>query len=119
MCHRVAIIERGELLASGTVDEILRKSSGLVEDHHANLVSVAVEAVENPTVVSEWLGQQADVQSVQEKNGLIEFLLDDSPEARCDLLRRMIGAGLPVSSFSVKRRSLEEVFMNVTKGIVQ
>jgi ABC-2 type transport system ATP-binding protein len=119
MCHRVAIIERGELLASGTVDEILRKSSGLVEDHHANLVSVAVEAVEKPAIVAEWLGRQADVQSVQEKNGLIEFLLDDSPAARCDLLRRMIGADLPVSSFSVKRRSLEEVFMNVTKGIVQ
>jgi ABC-2 type transport system ATP-binding protein len=119
MCHRVAIIERGELLASGTVDEILRKSSGLVEDHHANLVSVAVEVVGDPAGVTTWLGQQPEVQAIQEKNGLIEFLFDDAPAARCQLLRRMVEAGLPVSSFSVKRRSLEEVFMNVTRGIVQ
>ncbi len=119
MCHRVAIIERGELLASGTVDEILRKASGLVEDHHANLVSVAVEVAEDLAGVTAWLGQQPEVQGIQEKSGLIEFLFDETPAARCQLLRRMVEAGLPVSSFSVKRRSLEEVFMNVTKGIVQ
>ncbi len=119
MCHRVAIIERGELLASGTVDEILRKSSGLVDDHHSTLVSVAVEVVENTTDMAAWLGQQPDVQAVQEKNGLIEFLFDEAPAARCELLRRMVAAGFPLSSFSVKRRSLEEVFMNVTKGNVQ
>lgn len=119
MCHRVAIIERGELLASGTVDEILRKSSGLIEDHHANLVSVAVEVMDQVVAVATWLEQQPEVQALQSKNGVIEFLFDEAPAARCDLLRRMVAANLPVCSFSVKRRSLEEVFMNVTKGNVQ
>ncbi|MBL8888983.1 MAG: ABC transporter ATP-binding protein [Planctomycetaceae bacterium] len=119
MCDRVAIIERGELLASGTVDEILRKSTGLVEDHHANLVSVAVEVTGDPNVAATWLQEQSVAQAIQNKNGIVEFLFEDLAEARQQLLRRMVDAGLPVCSFSVKRRSLEEVFMNVTRGNVQ
>jgi ABC-2 type transport system ATP-binding protein len=119
MCDRVAIIERGELLASGSVEEILRKYSGFEEEHHANLVTVAVEAVDQLPALLEWLGQQADVQLPSEKLGGIEFMFDESPQARADLLQRMLGAGFPICGFGVRRRSLEEVFMNVTKGIVQ
>jgi ABC-2 type transport system ATP-binding protein len=119
MCDRVAIIERGELLASGSVEEILRKSSGFEEDQHANLVTVAVEAVDRAPDLSNWLGQQPDVVMVAEKGLSVEFMFDESPVARAELLQRLLAAGFPICSFAVRRRSLEEVFMNVTKGIVQ
>ncbi len=119
MCNRVAIIERGELLASGSVEEILRKSNGMGEERHANHVTLVVEAVGQTSEAAAWLHQQAGVERVEEKNGTIEFMFDESATARAELLKQLLAAGFPVCSFGVRRRSLEEVFMNVTKGIVQ
>jgi ABC-2 type transport system ATP-binding protein len=119
MCQRVAIIERGELLACGSVDEILRNASQTVPGQPDHLVLMVVEVVENPAAVVAWLGSQTDVRDLNEKNGTIEFLFAETPAARSQLLMRMLEAGLQVSGLSVKRRSLEDVFMNITKGNVQ
>lgn len=119
MCHRVAIIEHGELLACGTVDEILRLAPGTISEHQDNRILLVVEVVEQPAAIIEWLRQQADVVDVAEKNGTIEFLYEEAATARSQLLMRMLAAGLQVSGLSAKRRSLEDVFMNITKGSVQ
>jgi hypothetical protein len=47
------------------------------------------------------------------------FLHDGLREAEADLLREIITAGFRVVAFGSQPKSLEELFMEVTKGHVQ
>jgi ABC-2 type transport system ATP-binding protein len=111
MCDRVAIIERGRLLANGTVDEIRKNLAPHRE------VNVRVLGESGP--VMSWLKQRPDVQQVKVEGDLLRFAHEGQREQEVDLLRDMVAAGLRVAEFSSHTTSLEEVFMRVTKGEVQ
>ena len=50
---------------------------------------------------------------------LLRFLHTGDAATAAELLRAMVEAGFPVASFARRRQSLEDVFMQVTKGLVQ
>jgi len=118
MCDRVAIIERGQLLASGSVEEILSRQPGLDGDSVA-LATIFVQTVQQDNELVQWLAGIPEVTGVELKSGGIELQYPEDPAARADLLQRVLAQGFAVCNFSHRRRSLEEVFMNVTKGNVQ
>jgi ABC-2 type transport system ATP-binding protein len=45
--------------------------------------------------------------------------VDGTEDACCDLLATLIQRGYRILEFKLQRANLEEVFMNVTKGVVQ
>jgi ABC-2 type transport system ATP-binding protein len=124
MCDKVGIIEKGQMLAVGSVNEILHA-------HHAqdeagsgtDLRSAQVSALilSDFGVAREWLEQQPDVfiLSLSEQTREIQFRYPADLDAQADLLRRMIHQDLRIARFSSKQTSLEEVFLKVTKGRVQ
>jgi ABC-2 type transport system ATP-binding protein len=111
MCDRVAIIERGRLLANGTVDEIRKK---LVPHREVN-----VRVLGDVGNVARWLEQRPDVQRIQVDGESIRFSHEGDREAEVLLLRELVLAGHPIAEFGSHTTSLEEVFMRVTKGEVQ
>lgn len=120
ICDRVAIIERGQLVAVGTVDEISR----CVEEE----ISVRLRVVEKgPEHGQEaavgWLSRHAHVDRVVgTKDGVTFTLTAEAPhrdEALSALLAEIIGAGFGVIDFTSRGKSLEDVFLHVTKGRVQ
>jgi ABC-2 type transport system ATP-binding protein len=112
ICDRVGIIERGRLVAVGSVEEIQKQGQTV---HQA----VEVSLLDGQGGLLEWLAGQSGVSQVQQDGPAVRFLHVGEREAQADLLRDMIAAGYRVVAFGVRRQSLEDVFMQVTKGLVQ
>jgi ABC-2 type transport system ATP-binding protein len=67
----------------------------------------------------DWLAKRPAVSGIKLDGSLIRFVLagDESDEA--DVLKDMIHDGFRVVAFGARRRTLEDAFMQVTKGLVQ
>jgi ABC-2 type transport system ATP-binding protein len=113
MCDTVGIIERGRLLAVGTVEQI-QGAHG-----HASQTRVSIGVLENAEGLALWLAQRQSLGELKVDGNQVGFTHDDGPEAEAALLRAMIEAGFHVFSFGARRQTLEDVFMKVTKGRVQ
>ena len=50
---------------------------------------------------------------------MIQFEFSDDETAQGELLAEMIRSGIQVSSFGCQQKSLEDVFLSVTRGDVQ
>jgi ABC-2 type transport system ATP-binding protein len=123
MCDKVGIIERGQMLAVGSVDEILQAHHSLDNEEAGStgLAPVQITAVvlTDPAQAKEWLLRQPQISIIGEGTQEIRFLCPPDLNAQADLLKRMIEQEIRVASFSSKQTSLEEVFLKVTKGRVQ
>jgi ABC-2 type transport system ATP-binding protein len=115
MCTGVAIIDRGEVLRAGTIDEIERSLRA------AALIQVGIlggeEAVAAATT---WLAGRDGVGEVIRIDGAVdgparlELPFGGDDEAQADLLRAMVEAGHRVAGFSQATTDLEEIFLRVT-----
>jgi ABC-2 type transport system ATP-binding protein len=112
ICDRVGILERGRLVAVGSVDEIQKQGQTA---HHP----VEVSLIDGQGTLPEWLGQRPGVSQIQQEGQTVRFLHTGDQEADAELLKAMIDAGYRVVAFGARRHSLEDVFMQVTKGLVQ
>jgi ABC-2 type transport system ATP-binding protein len=125
-----AIIEQGQLLATGTVQEVLAKTAGVS-------ATVQVEARLLPSAVNDALAkkverlllEQPQVSAPSVSGELVRFTLGLAPgvaatpawaeEAQVRVLRALVAAEVPVVSFGSREHDLEDAFMSVTRGRVQ
>ncbi len=112
ICDVVGILERGRLLAVGTVEEI--QAQGETPE---NLVEIRV--LGGAAALAAWIALRGPARELRVNGDALTLLHRGNAEAEADLLRAMIEAGFRVTAFGSRRRSLEDVFMQVTKGLVQ
>ena len=117
MCDRVGIIEQGEMLAVGTVEEILSEQTD--DSENEGLTQVVAVVLSDTEVAVQWLRQETGVADVRIVQSTIQFSYDSSLDAQAELLKRMIGQEIRIASFTGKQKSLEDVFLTVTRGRVQ
>jgi ABC-2 type transport system ATP-binding protein len=110
-CTSIGIIERGKLLAAGSIHEIQAR----IRSHRVLKVRVVDETTERAADV---LRVDSSIRMVETYDHTVtaEFEGEDQDMAR--LLDRLVSAGIAVHSFAEEPLSLEEVFMMITKGIV-
>ena len=113
ICDSVGIIEQGRLLAIGTVEEI----QGQHHREPQNVVEVRV--LDDARPLAQWLAEHQQVEQLRADGRLVRFLHAGDPPAQAELLRAIIEAGFRVVAFGARRQSLEDVFMQVTEGLVQ
>jgi ABC-2 type transport system ATP-binding protein len=111
MCDRVGIIEQGRLLATGTVEEIQRQQSQASE--------VRVRVLGGAQALSQWLGAREDVEKIVLDGEYVNFAHAGVREAEVELLREMVVAGFAILEFGTHQTTLEDVFLQVTRGYVQ
>ncbi len=111
MCDRVAIIEKGALLAVGTVEEIRRRMGTHRE--------VRVQVLGRLNEATEWLQRHEEISDVVAQENRLGFSHQGDRHDEARILRQMIEAGLEVAEFRSEEKSLEDVFMHVTQGTVQ
>lgn len=111
MCHRVGIIEQGQLLAVGTVDEISNQTETRSE--------VRLRVLDEPDGVLNYLRARDDVSDIAFRNGQVILTHSGGPAEQAALLRQIVDTGFQVVEFASKTKSLEDVFMHVTEGRVQ
>jgi ABC-2 type transport system ATP-binding protein len=113
ICNGVVIIERGKLLETGTIDEVLKKSTARR--------TVAIRLLDHqqaPPLLKELL-QTPFVENAHESGTEIHFELTGDETAACDILAQLIAKQFRILEFRQTKADLEDIFMNVTKGGVQ
>ena len=120
ICDRVAIIEQGRLLATGTVDEILHGSpSGESQTPVPRQTRIEVQVIGDAAELAKWLGQRDEVNVLHSETEGVRFAIPDDLAVQADLLRDMLQAGFRVVQFAVRAKSLEDAFLHITQGRVQ
>jgi ABC-2 type transport system ATP-binding protein len=109
-CTSIGIIERGQLLMHGPIDDVYRRIRGnrTVEVRFMNGMDVGLSVIRSSPHVR---NVAIDVNSC-----VVELEAND--EQVNELLQQLIYNKCGVRSFSEKDPSLEDVFMMVTKGLV-
>ena len=111
MCDQVAIIEQGQILAMGSVDEVL---------HGQNTRrTIQVRALEHVEKLVGWLAARELLSDVVADGDVVTFGHPGDRQQEAALLRELVQAGFEISEFSSQKKSLEDVFMRVTTGAVQ
>jgi len=111
MCDRVGIIEQGRLLAVGTVDEIQRGQTQRSE--------VRIRVVGGTQPLVDWLVARGDIEDLVVDGELVRLSHAGARPEQAELLREIVLAGFSVVEFASHVKSLEDVFMHVTRGVVQ
>ena len=111
-CTSIGIIERGKLLAAGSIQDIQRQ----LRAHRVLKVRVLDENTDRAASI---LRGESAVKTVESYDHTLtaEFHGEDEDLARL-LWAKLMTGGVGVQSFAEEALSLEEVFMMITKGIV-
>jgi ABC-2 type transport system ATP-binding protein len=110
LCDSVGIIEKGQMVASGTLDEITRQVQ------RGRTLRLKVVSEQNQAEAA--LRDQPGVGEVYEANGYLEVEFQGDDEATANLLTALVARGIKIASFSEVSGGLEDVFMRLTKGEV-
>lgn len=111
MCDQVGIIERGKLLATGSMSEIQHALQGALR--------VRITLLDRIDEAAQWLADHENVSAVHRNGNLLTLDLEGGEAEQSNLLRALIQADFRVLDFAAHRESLEDVFMKITTGAVQ
>ena len=123
MCDRVGIIEQGRLLAVGSVDEILNAPivDGVDggETGSAEATGLTITVLRDVEHLHSFLNQRFPDHKLRTFQQSIQFSSSLNDAEKVELLKSLVDAGLPVCGFATRGRSLEDAFLQVTRGSVQ
>ncbi len=111
MCSSIGIMNRGQLVASGKIDEIMQRLSG------GNRIHIRVDAGMDTAVrmMKEQAG--AVVESVRENELIITY--NGSDEEICTMIGCLIQNQVLLTGFYKEEGNLETLFMQLTGGVNQ
>jgi ABC-2 type transport system ATP-binding protein len=110
-CNKLGIIERGKLLVAGTVEDLMVQARAYPV--------ISIQVVGDPTGALMLLKADSRVQQVELKESEMLVTLHDPKLHHGFLVERLVGAGILIHSIKPHQLSLEDVFLRLTKGIVQ
>ena len=109
MCSSLCVMNRGRLLASGTVDQVRHQLGSTERVLTATLLARHEEA-------SEWLSAQNAVHDVQIVGLQVTFGFRGCDEAQADLMEGLIRLGIRIRTFEEKRSSFEDILVEVAEA---
>ena len=107
LCSSIGIIERGKLVYSGEIKDIMWKLTG------KTILGITVLSDVDKAV--SLLREQPLVEDITGEDNTLEVSYSGNDEDMAKLLKILINQDIPVMSFTKEEGSLEEVFMEVTK----
>lgn len=110
-CNKLGIIERGKLLVTGTIEELIGR---------ARVQSVIhVQVVGDPKAAVAALAEDARVAKAEQIGNQINVILDNADGHHGFIIERLVSKGITIHSITPEQIKLEDVFLRLTKGIVQ
>ena len=109
-CTSIGIIERGQLLMSGPINEVYRqlRRNRMVE----------IQFLDNEDVGLTILRSHQALRNLEQTPTGIVAEMETDDQGLADLMEQIIAAGVRMKSFNDRDPTLEDVFMTVTKGLV-
>jgi ABC-2 type transport system ATP-binding protein len=111
MCDSIGIIERGQLVTSGPVEEISRQAQ------QGRTLRIKALNYDNESF-EKILRDQPGVGNIYPVNGALEVEFTGDDEATAALLEAIIASGVRITSFTEIASDLEDIFLRLTKGEV-
>ena len=116
VCTEVGIIEAGHLVTHDNIEKIKLR---LRQDHHLRIRVLGQHVEPAKAALAAFPGiQQMSEQAAPDEDWDILVQFSGDKAAISALLKQLILADVPVLSFTTETDSLEDVFMQLTKGIV-
>jgi ABC-2 type transport system ATP-binding protein len=109
ICNKIGIIEQGCLLVNGEVTEVMRQVRTDI------VLNIAVS--DRMTDAANLLETQPEVETVQDKNGILVVKLNEGVNQYGFLANRLVEQGYELTLFKEDEINLETAFMHLTKGI--
>lgn len=109
MCDVIGIIEEGNLVAFGKVEEIYAK----MQEKRVLRIRLLDRLEEGMARLRE----MPRVSGVTREGNWLVAGFAGTDEEQVELLREMIQSGLPVAAFNEAEGNLEEIFLEITKGV--
>lgn len=109
-CTSIGIIERGQLLMHGPIDQVYRQI------RRNRIVEISFLTAEDAGLSI--LRSHPALRGLDVDRGRVVAELETDDEGLAELVERFVAEGVRVRSFNDKDPTLEDVFMTVTKGLV-
>ncbi len=109
ICNKIGIIEQGCLLVNGEVTDVMKQVRTDI------VLNIAVST--GLTDAANLLESQPEVESVEDKNGVLVVKLNEGVNQYGFLASRLINQGYELTLFKEDEINLETAFMHLTKGI--
>ena len=106
LCDRVAVIDKGRIVATGSTRELMDRSTALPS------IVVATAVPIDPVLLSRLPG----VQDLVCEGTTVRFRAADVNHAVGTLIEQLTAAGLAITELHVQKASLEEVFLELTSA---
>ncbi|TFH25977.1 MAG: gliding motility-associated ABC transporter ATP-binding subunit GldA [Bacteroidia bacterium] len=107
ICDRVIIINRGEIVADELAETLMEKG-----EHRTQTIHVELEGPIDPKIWGKLLFIN-HVKPIGDKQFLLET--QEMRDIRADIFNFAVSQGLTILSLSLKKKSLEEVFREITR----
>jgi ABC-2 type transport system ATP-binding protein len=114
LCSRVAIIDKGRIVFSDTVENLAKISS---LEGQVKTIDLKIAAEEERAI--EFLKQIENVRSIARFGDGFRIELTGGAEEKHRLLRELVEQGLAVSEFVERKTSIEDVYLRITRGNVE
>ncbi len=130
ICDSAAIIEAGEILASGTIEEIQSQrnqrrpaadgsEAETDSDDEPHTTILAARVRRDVERLERWLLEQPFVSEVNTGPQQVSFTFSGDEAAQCQLLKQIVDNDFELLEFTGRTQSLEDAFMAITRGITQ
>jgi ABC-2 type transport system ATP-binding protein len=111
MCDSLGIIDQGKLVAEGSVSNIQDKLKG------EKIINV--KTIGDLAKAAQFFEDDPNVYKLNrgEAENTLQFTYKGTEHEQTELLKKAIRNNIPISSFSEVETDLEDVFMEITKGV--
>ena len=108
MCTRIGVMEKGNLVVNGKVEDITRKS------RHSNPLDIQI--LENKDLAIQILRQTPLVEKISIRDDSVIITFDGDEAEMGQLLTTLVMNGVKVANFHREPGNLETLFMEITGG---
>lgn len=112
MCDEIGVINGGKLVATGRVEQIHQQlqANKVLKVLVTGNMEGAIQFFEDCPSVS-------NIQINEQKENLLSFSFEGSDAEQVELLKNALGKGIMILSFSQEESNLEDIFLEITKGV--
>ncbi len=110
-CNKLGIIERGKLIITGTIHDLMARA-------RAHPI-ICVKVVGDSTNAADLLRRDPRIERVEQNNGELHVILNDPALHHHFVIEKLVAGHIQLESISPQQLKLEDVFLRLTKGLVQ
>ena len=117
MCSSIGIMERGKLIVSGKVDEIMQKTQGRQPIHMCLAMPEYEDSEEERAAISTILKEHPNVGKVTYTEDEVIVAFDGDDVQMSAFLKNLLDKNMIVSGFYREKEDLESLFLKITEGV--